>query len=46
MTGIVQTVGLGLLCSCVAVAAQAQPKKADHPNGYPNKPVRMLVASI
>ena len=45
MTGIVQTVGLGLLCSCVAVAAQAQPKKPVHPNGYPNKPVRMLVGN-
>jgi len=35
---------LGLACACAATMVHAQPK-TERPNGYPNKPVRMLVGN-
>jgi tripartite-type tricarboxylate transporter receptor subunit TctC len=35
---------LGIACACAAAIAQAQPK-AEAPNGYPGRPVRMLVGN-
>ena len=46
MTRIMMTARmLGLVCACAAAVAHAQPKKAERPDGYPSKPVRMLVGN-